>query len=150
MNIPVLARAGNLPDLVRSFRIVFSGPAPRVVIDKSRAEESDVEIDDTRRSESNQKYIVETRGNIVTQLLEKSLPLQHVYLMSYSSSKLFRNAYSSFGGGPTYNGIPIFIDEMKLIHDLIEVNRRREAGSQDDIQQDVRCHIVYLINKIVA
>lgn len=111
---------------------------------KSRAEETDVEIDDALRSACREEYIAETRENIATQLLENCLPPQYVYLVSCSPSKPFRKAYSSFAGGPTYEGFPAFIDEMKLIQDLmIAANRRRDwrtPGHQDNTQQDVRGH----------
>lgn len=111
---------------------------------KSRAEETDVEIDDALRSACRKEYIAETRENIATQLLENCLAPQYVYLVSCSPSKLFRKAYSSFAGGPTYEGFPAFIDEMKLIQDLvIAANRRRDRrtpGHQDNTQQYVRGH----------
>ncbi|KAL0639042.1 Interferon-inducible GTPase (IIGP) [Maublancomyces gigas] len=108
---------------------------------KSRAEETDVEIDDALRSACREEYIAETRENIATQLLENCLPPQYVYLVSCLPAKPFRNAYSSFAGGPTYEGFPTFIDEMKLIQDLmVAANRRRDRrtpGRRGNIRQGV-------------
>lgn len=101
---------------------------------QSRAEETDVEIDDALRRACREDYIAETRENIASQLLDNCLPPQYVYLVSCLPSKPFRNAYS-IAGGPAYGGSPAFIDEMKLIEDLRNAANERR---QNDAQQVVR------------
>lgn len=107
----------------------------------TRAEEDRVEMDDALLSECREQYIADTRENIAAQLLEASLPPHHVYLVSSQPAIPFRNAYSSFAGGPAFGGYPTFIDEMQLIQDLVIAASQRRGGStpghRDGTEQDV-------------
>lgn len=107
----------------------------------TRAEENHVAEDDALRSECREQYIADTREHIATQLVEASLPPQHVYRVSTNPATAFRKAYSSFAGGPAFGGDPKFIDEMQLIKDLVIAASKRRGGStpghRDGTEQDV-------------